>query len=77
MKIWKYISITIELPEDISNKIDGEKLFLITYSINPRYKLSYKLKRINIMLPLINLDKHFIYYEVKLLNEVINMVKDK
>ena len=70
-------TITIELPEDVSDKIDGEKLFLITYSINPRYKLSYKLKKINIMLPLINLDKHFIYYEVKLLNEIINMIKDR
>src|SRR5574344_908206 len=69
--------ITIELPEDISNKIDGEKLFLITYNINIKYRLKYSFKRIQISLPLIDLDKHFIYYEVRLLDEIINMTKEK
>lgn len=67
--------IEIELPEDISNKIEGEKLFLVTYNINPKFKLSYKMKKIFISLPKVNLDKHFIYYEVKLLDEIINMIK--
>ncbi|HPZ23307.1 MAG TPA: transcription-repair coupling factor [Bacilli bacterium] len=69
--------ITIELPEDVSNKIDGEKLFLITYNINIKYRLKYSFKRIQISLPLIDLDKHFIYYEVRLLDEIINMTKEK
>lgn len=67
--------IEVELPEELSNKIAGDKLFLIAYNINPKFRLSYRLKRIFISLPTINLEKHFVYYEVSLLNEIINMVK--
>ena len=66
--------IEIELPEDISSKVQGDKLFLIAYNINPRFRLSYKMKKIYVALPKINLDDHFIYYEVKLLNEIIDML---
>ncbi len=66
--------ITIELPPEISDRIDGEKLFLVTYNIHPKYRLKYQNKRIYITLPTINLDKHFIYYEVRLLDEIINMI---
>ena len=70
-------TITIELPQDISDKVDGEKLFLVTYNINPKYKLKYQNKRIYISLPTINQEKHFIYYEVRLLDEIINMIEGK
>jgi transcription-repair coupling factor (superfamily II helicase) len=66
--------ITIELPPEESNMVEGDKLFLITYNINPRFTLKYQNKRIYISLPTINLDKHFIYYEVKLLDEIVNMI---
>lgn len=69
--------IEIELPEEISNKIEGDKLFLLIYNINPKYKLSYRLRKIFITLPKVNLEKHFIYYEVSLLNEIINMIESK
>lgn len=68
--------IELEIPEDISNKLEGDKLFLIVYNINPRFKLSYRMKKIYISLPIVNLEKHFIYYEVNLLKEVINMLKN-
>ena len=58
----------------MSDRIDGEKLFLVTYNIHPKYRLKYQNKRIYITLPTINLDKHFIYYEVRLLDEIINMI---
>ena len=67
-------TLKIELPEDVSNKIDGEKLFLITYNIHPKFRLSYFNKKINIALPLLNLDKHFIYYIVDLLTKIKDMV---
>ena len=66
--------ITVELPQDISDMVEGDKLFLITYNINPRFKLNYANKKISISLPTINLDKHFIYYEVRLLDEIVNMI---
>ena len=67
--------LEIELSEDVSNNIQGDKLFLIAYNINPRFKFNYRMRRIYITLPLINLESHFIYYVVSLLNEIINMVK--
>ncbi len=70
-------TITIEIPEDISDKIEGDKLFLITYNINPKYRLKYIDRKIQIILPTVNIEKHFIYYEVKLLSEIINMIESK
>ncbi len=67
--------IELELSEEVSNKIEGDKLFLIAYNINPKFRLAYKMKKIYVSLPKINLDKHFIYYEVKLLDEIVNMIK--
>ena len=67
-------TLKIELPEDVSNKMDGEKLFLVTYNIHPKFRLSYFNKKINIALPLLNLDKHFIYYIVDLLTKIKDMV---
>jgi transcription-repair coupling factor (superfamily II helicase) len=69
--------ITIELPQDVSDRIDGEKLFLVTYNIHPRYKLKYQNKKIYISLPNINLEKHFFYYEVKLLDEIVHMIGEE
>ncbi len=67
-------TLKIELPEDVSNKMDGEKLFLVTYNIHPKFRLSYFNKKINIALPLLNLDKHFVYYIVDLLTKIKDMI---
>ena len=67
-------TLKVELPEDVSNKMDGEKLFLITYNIHPKFRLSYFNKKINIALPLLNLDKHFIFYIVELLTKIKDMI---
>lgn len=67
--------IEVELPEEISNQIDGEKLFLIIFNINPKFRLRYKFKRIYITLPLVNLENHFVYYMIRLLNEIIDIIK--
>ena len=62
--------VEIELPEDVSNKQDGDKLFLTVYNINSKFLLSYRNKKIYIKLKLANLPKHFIYYLVPLLEFV-------
>ena len=64
--------IEIYLPEEISSKINGEKLFLKLYSINSKFTIRYINKRIIIKLPIINLEKHYLYYLVELLEEIIN-----
>lgn len=68
-------SMEIALPERVSDKIEGDKLFLVSYNIYPKFKLSYKNKEIHINLPLLRLEKHFIYYMVDLLEEIVNMIK--
>ena len=68
--------IELEIPEDVSDKLEGDKLFLIVYNINPRFRLSYKMKKIYVSLPVINLEKHFVYYLIPLLNEIINMANN-
>ena len=62
--------ITITLSKNISDNINGEKLFLQTYNIHPRFRLKYVVNKISITLPLKNLEKHYIYYLVELI-EVI------
>ena len=64
--------IEIYLPEELSNNINGEKLFLKLYSINPKFNIRYLNKRIIIKLPIINLEKHYLYYLVELLEEILN-----
>ena len=38
--------VEIEIPEDISNKLQGDKLFLTVYNINPNFSLRYVRKKI-------------------------------
>lgn len=66
--------LELELPVDISDKIQGDKLFLIAYNINPKFRLSYRMKKIYVSLSLVNLEKHFVYYLVPLLDEIKNMI---
>ncbi len=67
--------ITIVLPEDISNRIDGEKLFLQSYNICPKFEISYKNKEIRISLNTNLINKNYIYYLYELLDTINNQVK--
>ena len=66
--------IKITLPESISNKIKGDKLFLEAYNINPNFTLQYVNKEINISLNIVNQKKHFIYDVVKLMELITSDV---
>lgn len=68
-------NMEIVLPEGVSNKLEGDKLFLVSYNINPKFRLSYKNKEIHVLLPLLRLEKHFIYYSVDLLEKIGDMIK--
>ena len=63
--------IEVYVPSAISEKVDGEKLFMVLYSINPKFNLRYFNKEIIIKLNLKGLDKHYLYYFVPLLEEII------
>ena len=66
--------VTVVLPEEVSNKIDGEKLFLQSYSICPKFEISYKNKEISITLVTSLLKKNYIYYLFELLNAIIEQI---
>lgn len=67
--------ITMSLSEKISDLIDGEKLFMEAYSINPKFKLSYKNKMISISLNTDSSVKNYIYYFFDLLSEIRKEVR--
>lgn len=62
--------VEIELPEEITNRIKGDKLLVEAYRINPKFNLRYFNKRIFISLPLRNLEESFLVYLVKLLSNL-------
>ena len=68
--------IEIELPRELSDKIEGDKFFLKAYNINPRFRLKYLHNQVIIALTLLNQKEHFLYYIVPLMEEVLNEVKE-
>ena len=68
--------IEIELPKELSSKIEGDKFFVKAYNINPRFRLKYLHEQVIIALTLLNQKEHFLYYIVPLMEEVINQTKE-
>ncbi len=68
--------ISITLPSDISDNISGDKLFLDVCSLTRKFRFSMKNKELIITLDTINLDKHYIYYLIDLLNIIKENIKN-
>ena len=68
--------ISITLPMELSNNIDGDKLFIRVCSLTRKFRFSMKNKELIITLDTINLDKHYIYYLIDLLNIIKECKKD-
>ena len=64
--------IEIKLDNDISSKIDGEKLFYKAYDISKCFRFKYDNGNIIIILDTIKLDEHFIKYLIKILLLIID-----
>lgn len=67
--------ITVVLPEEISNRIDGEKLFLQSFNICPKFEIDYKNKEIRISLNTNLIEKNYIYYIYELLESINEQIK--
>ena len=67
--------VDLELSEDISKKINGEDLFMISYEVSRKFKLSYRENKIHIILEIVNLDKHFLLYLIELLTRVLDKIE--
>ena len=63
--------IDLELSNNISSKLDGEKLFFMAYDISKNFRFNYKENKIHIILDLVNLDEHFLVYLTKLFDKII------
>lgn len=66
--------VEFELPVHISDKINGEKLFLVAYNIYRKFIIKYINNKIVIRINLNGLDKHYLYYLVSLLENIVNDV---
>ncbi len=63
-------SLELIFSESITNKIDGEKLFVDAFSITPMFRFKMLHNRLIIILDTIKLEKHYIYYLVELLSKI-------
>ncbi len=68
-------SVDIELPEDVSQKVDGNELFQQSYRISKMFRFSYKNNKIHVILDTVKLDNHFLTYLIEILNLISDMVK--
>jgi len=69
----KYVNnaVEVEIPEDISSNIDGEKLFLQIYTINHKFRIRYFDKKLYLSLNIVNRNGDY----VKDLLDVILLIK--
>lgn len=63
--------IEIELPEEVSNRIKGDKLLMEALALTRSFNIKYNHNKITIQLFYKNLEKHFIFYIVTLLEKVL------
>lgn len=66
------ILVDLELSENISKMINGEDLFMMSYSVSSNFKLSFRDNKIHILLDIVNLDRHFLLYLIELLEKIID-----
>ena len=69
-------SIEITLDKELTNQIDGEKLFYEASSLTRMFRFSMKLNKLTITLDTIKLEKHFIYYLLDLMKIIENSKKE-
>ena len=56
--------------EEYSNKIDGEKIFEEAYKISNMFRFMFKNNHLIVIIDILKLDKHYIYYLVELLDKI-------
>ena len=67
--------IAITFNKELSNKIDGENLFMDVLSLSRKFRFSMKNNELTITLDTVGLDKHFIYYLIDLVEIIKRSLK--
>ena len=62
--------IELVFEEEYSSKVDGEKLFEDAYKISNMFRFMFKNNRLIIVLDILKLERHYVYYLVQLLDKV-------
>ena len=68
-------NIEFIIPSNIVLKVKFDKIFMLAYKINPKFSFKSISNNVIVTLPILNLDKHFIYYLVPLLNIILEEVE--
>ncbi len=63
--------VEVTLPREISQNIKGDKLLMEALSLTKQFNIKYVNEKITITLYIKNLDKHFIFYLVSLLEKIL------
>lgn len=67
--------IAMTFNKDLSNKIDGENLFMDVLSLSRKFRFSMKNDELTITFDTVGLDKHFIYYLIDLVEIIKRSLK--
>lgn len=67
--------IEVYISKKITDKIDGQKLFMVVSSLTRNFRFSIKFNILVITLDIINLDKHYVYYLIDLLKVIKSSYK--
>ena len=62
--------IELIFSENMTNKIDGEKLFVDAFKISRMFRFGLRDKRLSIILDTIKLEKNYIYLITELLTKI-------
>jgi transcription-repair coupling factor (superfamily II helicase) len=62
--------IEITIPKELANNLDGEKLFFEIVSISKMFRFGYRGNQLLIILDIVKLDKHYIYYLIDLMHVI-------
>lgn len=63
-------NIEIVFDEFTTNNMKADELFVNAYKVSSNFKLNYAYKRLRLILNIVNLDKHWIYYIVDVINNI-------
>ncbi len=69
--------IAITLSKSLTKEIDGEILFLDLMKLTRKFRFSMKNEQLIINLDIVNLDKHFIYYLIDMIDIIKKSIKKK
>lgn len=67
--------VEVILPPLLTQKIDGEKLFMEANSITRMFRFSMKNRSLSIILDIVKLENHYIYYLIKLCDVINESIK--